>query len=206
MQPNGQTAQEEQGRLRLAAVLRNAWLLVPAMAVASALLAVGAAGAPRTWPVCSATSGPLSIAELRAARRVGDVRAKLWSHICGPTKVIPGRNYSFTVVVTNISDTHYRRLTLWVSHYLPLARASVAYRREDASNGDPRMQSAVWTLTNFKPGQSFRVSFTLPFTRHPDPKASNVEVDAFVGQVPAYPTNLLGFTHDVVFIRGSSSP
>ena len=185
--------------------MRKAWLLVAASAVASALFGAGAAAAPTAWPVCPASAAE-SVAQLRAEVRSGDLRGKLWPHICGPRKVIPGKNYSFTVVVTNISDTSYRRLKLSVDHYDPFARASLPYRREAAASGGPLMQGAVWTLKNFKPGRSFRVSFTLPFKQHNDPKGSNFEVDAYVAQGPVYSTDLLGMTHDVVFIRHSSSP
>ena len=186
-------------------IVRKAWLLVTASAIASALFGAGAAAAPTAWPACPA-SATESVAQLRAEVRSGELRGKLWPHICGPRKVIPGKNYSFTVVVTNISDTSYRRLKLSVSHYDPITRASLPYRGEAAANGDPLMRGAVWMMKNFRAGRSFRVSFTLPFKRRPDPKGSNFEVDAYVAQGPVYSTDILGMTHDVVFIRHSSSP
>ena len=186
--------------------MRTSVLLLAALTAVTVAFGTGASAAPTTWPACPATSEFESVAQLRAARRVGDVRNNLWPRICGPTKVVPGTTYTFTVVITNITDTTYRRLKLSVSHYRPLDRSSLPYRREAASNGDPLMHGAVWTLQNLKPGRSFRVSFALSFTRHPDPKASGFEVDAFVAHAPFNPVNLLGMTHDVVFVRHSSSP
>jgi hypothetical protein len=175
------------------------WQPKPQPAVA--LSAAAASARSGTWPTCRAADGLLSVAQLMEARRAGDVRANLWPHICGPTKVVAGKSYSFTVVVTNIGDSPYRGLELAVSHYRPFARASLPYRREPASNGDPHMRGAVWTISDLEPGRSFRVSFALPFTRHPDPRASNFEVDAFLPGGSVHSANLLGNVHDVVFVR-----
>jgi hypothetical protein len=111
----------------------------------------------------------------------------------------------------HMSETNYRRLKLSVTHCDPFTRASLPYRREAAANGDPSMQGAVWTLKNFKPGRSFRVSFTLPFKHHNDPVGSNFDVkigskfDA--GSFPHCPCpdhSIFSITHDVAFIRHAS--
>jgi hypothetical protein len=106
----------------------------------------------------------------------GEIRQKLWGHICGPTRVIPGVNYSFTVVVTNISGKTFHPFTLHVTHYDPFTRTSRPYRRTQAWNGDPIMKGATWTVKRLRPYQSLRISFTLPFRRHIDPKGSNFDV------------------------------
>ena len=160
------------------------------------------------WPKCSAAAAG-SVMGLMEAAQSGDVRAKVWVHVCGSTSVVPGRNYGYTVVITNISNTAYARLNVSVSHYEPLTRASLPYRREAAANGDPRMEGAVWALKDFKPGRSFRVSFTVPFKRHPDPVGSNFDAQivgrSFVaGAFPHCPCpsrSLAGQTYDVVFLR-----
>ena len=172
-------------------VRTNIGLLVTALAVMALPLGTVASAAETSWPSCSAT-GNWSVEQLRAMARSGDIRAKLWGHMCGPHRVIRGVNYSYTVVVTNISDATYRVLKLVVSHYDPLTRASRPYRREAAANGDTHMKGAVWTRKRLKPGQSFRISFTLPFKQHQDPIGSNFDVVA----------NGHGLqTYDVFFIR-----
>jgi len=119
----------------------------------------------------------------------GDVvRQKLSGNVCGPRRVIPGVNYSFTVVVTNISNKTFHPFTLHISHYDPFTRTSRPYRRTKAQNGDPIMKGAAWTVKRLRPRQSLRISFTLPFRRHNDPKGSNFDV-AEIG------------THDVVFVK-----
>jgi hypothetical protein len=124
---------------------------------------------------------------LRAMARGGDLRSKLFANICGPHRVIRGVNYSYTVVVTNIRDVNDRAVRLVLSHYDPLARTSLPYR------GEPAGVRAVWTRKNLKPGQSFRVGFTLPFKEHNDPTGSNFSVKA--------DRSALGLgTYDVVFI------
>jgi len=56
-----------------------------------------------------------------------------------------------------------------------------------------------------EPGRRSRVSFTLPFEQHPDPKASNFDIGAFVAQGSGHSTRFLGGgRHEVVFIRRSS--
>ncbi len=176
--------------------------LLAVLAVVSFAFGSGASAAPSASPPCSAT-GSFSVAQLREAVRSGDIRSKLWGNVCGPKRVIPGRDYRFTVVVTNISDTNYRRLRLSVSHYEPLTRASLPSRQEPAANGDPLMQGTGWTLRNFKPGRSVRVSFTLRFKQHPDPKGSNFDVRLAAQDAGDDDSNNLG-THDVAFIRRAS--
>lgn len=128
------------------------------------------------WPACPAIyPGP-------------GVRQKLSGNVCGPSRVIPGVNYSFTVVATNISGKTFHPFTLHVSHYDPFTRTSRPYRRTRSWNGDPIMKGAAWTVKQLAPGQSLRISFTLPFKRHLDPKGSNFDVRE------------LG-THDVVFVK-----
>jgi hypothetical protein len=178
---------------------RKSVLLLAVSAVVWVAFGSGAPAAPTASPSCPATA-PFSLAELRKAVKSGDMRAKLWGHVCGPKRVISGKDYRFTVVVTNISDTSYRKLRMSVSHYERLTHASLPYRHEPAANGDPRMQGAGWTLRNFKPGRSFQISFTLSFRPHPDPKGSNFNVD-LAAQDPAHDdSNNLG-THDVTFVR-----
>lgn len=191
---------------------RSTVLFLAVSAVVLVAFGSGASAAPRAWPPCSATS-PYSLAGLMEAVKSGDMREKVWVHVCGPTSVIPGRDYSYTVVFTNISDTTYRRLKLSVSHYDPLTRASLPYRREAAANGDPVMQGAAWRVMNFKPGRSFRVSFTLLFKQHRDPVGSNFDVELGpnldAGAFPHCPCSnhsISGMTHDVVFIRPASQP
>ena len=111
--------------------------------------------------------------------RGGELRSNLYTNICGPHQVIRGVNYSYTVVVTNIGDTN-RAVRVVLTHYDPLTRTSLPYR------GEPAEVTAVWTRKNLKPGQSFRIGFTLPFKEHNDPTGSNFSVN--------------GGTYDVVFI------
>ena len=150
---------------------------------------------PARATACPATQG-YSIDYLRAMRRAGDLRDRIWGNICGPTIVTPGVTYTFTIVITNISDTTYRPLTLHVSHYEPVASASAPYRREAPANGDPKMTGAAWMLTRLKPGRSHRISFTLPFARHPDPKASNFDIQVFSRGSPYWDR-----TYDVSFVK-----
>jgi len=112
---------------------------------------------------------------------VFDGRATLGLSVCGPTKVFRNVNYSYTVVLKNIKTTTFRTVRLSVIHYDPIRRASRPYRRA-GTWVDPLMSVATFpTLTNFRPGDTYRVSFTLPFKQHNDPKGSNfvVEVQAF---------------------------
>ena len=119
--------------------------------------------------------------------RGGELRSKHVANICGPHQVIRGVNYSYTVVVTNIGDVNDRVFRLVLSHYDPLTRTSLPYR------GEPAGVRAVWTRKNLKPGQSFRIGFTLPFKEHNDPTGSNFSVTA--------DRSSLGLgTYDVVFI------
>jgi hypothetical protein len=122
--------------------------------------------------------------------RGGDLRSKLFANMCGPHRVIRGVNYSYTVVVTNIGDANDRAVRVVLSHYDPLTRTSLPYRREPSRVG---MRVAIWTRKNLKPGQSFRIGFTLPFKEHNDPTGSNFSVKADRS------SNGLG-TYDVVFI------
>ena len=118
-------------------------LLLTALAVVSVPLATGASAARTSWPSCSATQG-WSVELLQAMARSGDLRSKLFGKICGPHRVVRGVNNSYTVAVTNIGDTNDRVLKLVLSHYDPLARTSLPFRREPAGsgNGDPLMRVA----------------------------------------------------------------
>ena len=165
---------------------RNKRLLLTALVVVSVSLGTGASAARTPWPPCSATKGS-SVESLRAMARGGELRSKLFANICGPHQVIRGVNYSYTVVVTNIGDVNDRVLRVVLTHYDPLTRASLPYR------GEPAGVRAVWTRKNLKPGQSFRIGFTLPFKEHNDPKGSNFDVKADRSSMG------LG-TYDVVFI------
>jgi hypothetical protein len=136
---------------------------------------------------------------LAAAAASGDVRDKLWLKACGPMKVIRGTDYSYTVVLTNISKTTFRRVELAVIHYDPITRSSIPYRREARPEYAP-MYAAAWTLSKFKPGQSFRVGIRLPFEQHNNPKGSNIAIEARA-QGPSDYTQL---TKDVFFIRRPS--
>ncbi len=117
--------------------------------------------------------------------RGGELRSKLYANICGPHRVIRGVNYSYTVVVTNIGDANDRVLRVVLSHYDPLTRTSLPYR------GEPAGVRAVWIRKNLKPGQSFRIGFTLPFKEHNDPTGSNFSVGVDRSSIGTY---------DVVFI------
>lgn len=158
---------------------RNRPLLVTALVVACVSLGTGASAARTPWLSCSATKGS-SVEALRAMWRSGDLRSKHVRNICGPHRVIRGVNYHYTFVVTNIGDTNDRAVRVVLTHYDPLARTSLPYR------GEPAGVRAVWTRKNLKPGQSFRIGFTLPFKEHNDPTGSNFDVN--------------GSTYDVVFI------
>jgi hypothetical protein len=152
-----------------------------AAVVAAMQLHSGGSAAAAGWPACPATH-PLP----------GEVREKVWGHICGPKRVIPGVNYSFTVVVTNISRKTWHPFTLHIAHYDPFTRTSLPYRRTKVAAwlGDPIMEGAAWTVKRLRPNQSLRISFTLPFRRHNDPKGSNFAV-----------RELGNATADVVFIK-----
>jgi hypothetical protein len=86
------------------------------------------------------------------------------------------------------SDKTFHPFTWHMSHYDPFTRTSRPYHRTKAGNGDPIMKGATWTVRRLRPHQSLRISFTLPFRRHNDPKSSN-----FAGEA-------IG-THDVVFVK-----
>jgi hypothetical protein len=137
----------------------------------------GSAAKPR-WPACPTLPG-FSISLYRSWMKTGEIRSRIWGDICGPTLVIPGVNYSFTIVITNFTEKTYHRLTLHVSHYAPFTRSSRSYRREPPTNGDPKMQGAAWTVKDLGPGKSFWISFTLPFVRWPDPIASNFDAEIY---------------------------
>lgn len=140
-------------------------------------LHTGGSTAAPPWPVCLAIY-PIP----------GDLKEELVGNVCGPRRVIPGVNYSFTVVVTNASTKTLHPFTLHISHYDPFTRTSRPYRRETARNGDLIMKGAAWTVKRLRPLHSLRISFTLPFRRHHDAKGSNFDV------------YLVG-THDVVFVK-----
>ena len=79
-------------------------------------------------------------------------------------------------------------------HYEPMTRSSLRYR-----SAAPRLdysRTAVWTVNTFRPRQTFRVSFTLPFKQHNDPKGSNFLVEARVDG----PDCASGVTKDVSFV------
>ena len=117
---------------------------------------------------------------LRACGEGRRPEVELYENICGPHRVIRGVNYRYTVVVTNIGDTNDRAVRIVLTHYDPLTRTSLPYR------GEPAGVRAIWTRKNLKPGQSFRIGFTLPFKEHNDPTGSNFNVN--------------GRAYDVVFI------
>ena len=91
-------------------------------------------------------------------------------------------NYGYTVVLKNVKTTTFRTVRLSVIHYDPITRASRPYRRAGPWSHDPLMSVAVFpTVTNFRPGDTYRVGLRLPFEQHKDPSGSNfmVEVQAF---------------------------
>lgn len=109
---------------------------------------------------------------------VFDGRAQLGLSVCGPTKVVPNGRYSYTVVLGNIKATTFRTVSLSLMHYDPITQASRPFRHAGAWV-DPLMSVAVFPpIRNFGPGQTFRISFTLVFKRHIDPKGLNFVVEA----------------------------
>jgi hypothetical protein len=151
------------------ASLVAALLWFAALLSSAALLREEGTAAPTaapTWPTCRA---PTYWPE--------ELRTRLPVNVCGPSKVIPSVNYSYTVVLTNNSKATYRRVKLSVIHYDPITRSSRPYRREARPVYSP-MYAAVWTLHDFKPAQTFRLGIRLPFLKHKDPKGSNFMVEA----------------------------
>lgn len=164
--------------------LLAALLCLAALLSSALLLRAERTAAPTTWPPCPApTFWP------------GELRTKLPVNACGPRKVIPSVNYSYTVVLTNNSKTSYRRVKLSLIHYDPITRSSRPYRREASRVYSP-MYAAVWTLHDLKPGQTFRVGIRLPFLKHSDPKGSNFMIEARARGAGGGPS-----TKDVFFIR-----
>jgi hypothetical protein len=158
--------------------------LVIGVALLPALLDAGAAAAPPSWPRCPPPQ----------VWAVSELRQKLLVKVCGEQRVIPGVDYPYTVQVTNVDKRSYRGVTLTLSHYDPLTRASRPYRRGDRAI--PPWE-AVWTLERLRPGQTFRVGIRLPFLRHNDPKGSNFTV----GVGTRLAKNVGNLTKDVYFIR-----
>ncbi len=158
-------------------------LVVPVLLVT---LGTSAPASPTAWPRCQAPTYP----------GLG-TRQKLGVHICGPSRVVRGKNYSYTVVLANFIPVRYRKITLSVIHHDPITRSSIPYRR--VYNYVYGEKAAVWTLRNFKARpHTFRVSFMLPFKQHDDKKGSNLIVDAR-GYGPSAVVG--GLTHDVFFIK-----
>ena len=162
------------------------WTLV-SLAVAGLAAATAASAA---WPTCRPWSSPAT-------------RYDLHLRICGPTKVIPNRDYDYSVVVTNLGrsveyssgtfgPTH-RGITISVVHYDPLTRSSIRFRPGPEIN--PTMRTSVVTLKQLKRRQSFRFGITLPFRRHADPTGSNFVV--FVRSLR--PNETQDATEDVVY-------
>ena len=143
------------------------WTLV-SLAVAGLAPAAAASAA---WPTCRPSSNAAT-------------RYDLQIRICGPTRVIPNRDYDYTVVVTNLgrfaeysSDTFgptHRGITISVIHYDTLTRSSIRFRPGPEIN--PTMRTSVVKLKQLKRRQSFRFGITLPFRRHADPTGSNFVV------------------------------
>lgn len=102
-------------------------------------------------------------------------REKPAVNVCGSTKVIRGANYSYTVVLTNISNVSYRSVKLSVIYAHPITRSSIPY---SCVYSPIFRYAALWTLNDFKPGRTFRVGFTLPFKEHNDKKGSNFVIEA----------------------------
>src|SRR6476620_9765283 len=187
-------------------LLRCIVLLLLAAALVSTV-AVAGKGAVRTPPtVLSLAAAPScpplppyeSVASLRAAYLTGVLRGKpwLWSNICGPHHVVKGVPYSYTVVLTNIGYRSYRDLELSVALYDPLVRSAPP----SPSPGPP---VAVCKRNGCRPGQVFRVSFTVAFKHHSDPIGSNFVVSAST-RVPLRSADL--GTYDVMFVRNGATP
>jgi hypothetical protein len=155
----------------------------------AALVGAGATSAPTTWPRCSAPT----------VWESAGLRGKLRVNACGPTKVVRGINYSYTVLLTNISKTRFRRVELSFIHYDAITRSSRPYRREERPEYSP-MSAAVWALSNCKPHQTFRVGIRLPFLQHNDPKGSNFVIEARTREPKHFSGGLF---KDVVFVRRS---
>jgi hypothetical protein len=169
------------------ASLLKALLCFGALLSSAALLHADGTAAPNTastWPSCSA---PTYWPE--------ELRTRLPVNVCGPSRVIPSVNYSYTVVLRNNSKATYRSVKLSVIHYDPITRSSRPFRREARPRFSP-MYAAVWTLRNFKPAQTFRLGIRLPFLKHKDPRGSNFMVES-----RARGAGVFGSTKDVVFIR-----
>ena len=118
-----------------------------ALPVLLATLGTSASASPTAWPQCRAPIYP----------GLG-TRQKLGVHICGPSRVVRGKNYSYTLVLESFIPVRYRKVELSVIHYDPITRSSIPYRR--VYNYDYGDNAAVWTLRNFKARpHTFRVSF-----------------------------------------------
>ena len=167
--------------------MRRIALSVIGVAALLTLLGPATAATPAAWPDCPA---PYDWA-------ASELRQKLLLKVCGGQDVVPGVDYSYTLLVTNVDKRSYRNLRLRVTHYDPITRASRPYRRGDRAI--PPWE-AVWTLDRLRPGQTFRVGIRLPFLRHNDPKGSNFSVD--VG-TPGGKYRVAGLTKDVFFTRRS---
>ena len=123
----------------------------------------GATAGPPGWPQCKV---PVPFA-------AHELRQKLLVKVCGEQKVIPGRDYPYTVLLTNAGERTYRGLELTVTHYERLTGASRPYRRGDRAISP---WESIWTVDQLRPAQTFRLGIRLPFLRHNDPKGSNFMV------------------------------
>lgn len=166
-------------------------LLVAALPLLVVSLGTGVSAAQPTVTIVPGCNPPF----------LGPERYSLWVSACGPSRVIENRNYTYGAVVKNYGKRAFRKLKLSLIHYDPITRSSRPYRREIRRNSAPPgsayypspMYAAVWTLSNFKPGQFFRVNITLPFKWR-------LRGSHFVVEARGYsPHEIVGLSKRVVF-------